>query len=984
MVSGLSRYTDFYHDDDLPATRLVIRPEVAASVRSGSATSDGLIDDELPSAFVVEPTPQQLTDYIDSNKSFSDKIKDAVYGATDVVKGLAQYTDYNLKNGINLEPLTSAVKSSYDDLFKSDDIPVKKNDDANHLIDLSGDNLVDRIVDYLNNKPFSLGSEAGNKLTGTVGRGNPTGERYQLWPERLVREALSPAGDAVAGKLPTYTIDPITGEAHTSPKMIEAAQAMSALAGTGGLGGVGAEAGTALGAGPFLRPALKYGEKLYKGKEGQQHLDLIPADLYPTFQKQAMNGDDISHWNFGFYNDKGHFLTRDKALQYGIDNGIIDPQSGKFGALTSTMMADSSQPAIGIQALKAAEKPFYSGVENALLNAKQSKADAAQWLGYLKNQPGVKQEELQHLGLDNLKGTLTKDELLKAVQEGQPQIKEVIKNTKDTKLEQYKVIRPDGNVDSTWTNAEAAAKQAEKIGGNVREAHETKPMDDTKYSKYQLPGGENYREMLLTLPPDKGPFGDAANIALNRYRQELLDKYGNGIQNKATPEELAKYADLDNRTTMKPNDYRSSHWDEPNVLVHIRMNDRTIDGKKSLHLEEIQSDWHQAGRKQGYKSEAATKEYDKLIEDKHELARNVVKIENELKAEIGKGYDIRNLSENDRQLLTDKLREAKANNSEYQKANKAYTEVADKVDKGNPYMGVPDAPFKKTWDELALKKALTEAVKNGYDQVSWTPGEAQAARYDLSKSVNRIEVPMINKDGSRSVRIDTKTGSPFKLMVDKNGIVEGHGASSSQFSGKPLSDVVGKEMADKLMNVEKNAKPYEPITELPKEFGFIHDARGAAKGEEWGIVTDSQSHARSATGRYHATKEEAKAEMLRQINSNEKLRHDEANRIFEGDGLKIGGEGMKAFYDKMLVDKFNALGKKYGAKVSKTEIGTGKIENVKNGLGRQAKEGKQPVYTFPITPKLREQIKTKGQPLFSAGLPIYTPVDFNPFEDKTK
>ena len=46
------------------------------------------------------------------------------------------------------------------------------------------------------------------------------------------------------------------------------------------------------------------------------------------------------------------------------------------------------------------------------------------------------------------------------------------------------------------------------------------------------------------------------------------------------------------------NNYRSSHWDEPNVLAHIRMNDRNIDGKKSLHLEEIQSDWMQSHRKE--------------------------------------------------------------------------------------------------------------------------------------------------------------------------------------------------------------------------------------------------------------------------------------------------------------------------------------------------------------------------------------------------
>ena len=48
--------------------------------------------------------------------------------------------------------------------------------------------------------------------------------------------------------------------------------------------------------------------------------------------------------------------------------------------------------------------------------------------------------------------------------------------------------------------------------------------------------------------------------------------------------------------------FRSSHWDQPNVLAHIRVNDRTdADGKKVLFVEEIQSDWGQAGKKQQQK-----------------------------------------------------------------------------------------------------------------------------------------------------------------------------------------------------------------------------------------------------------------------------------------------------------------------------------------------------------------------------------------------
>lgn len=176
----------------------------------------------------------------------------------------------------------------------------------------------------------------------------PDEKRLQLWPEKLIRSGTTAAGKAMSGELPQWAIDPKSGDVHTSPQMVEAAQEMSALAGTGGL----ASPGGSLNATPSLRPALKHKEKLYKGKVGQEHQDIIPDSLYNDFQKKAMSGADLAEYNFGFVNDKGHFLSREDALKYGIDNGLIDPQAGKYGALTSTLFSDSSKPGVAIEARK--------------------------------------------------------------------------------------------------------------------------------------------------------------------------------------------------------------------------------------------------------------------------------------------------------------------------------------------------------------------------------------------------------------------------------------------------------------------------------------------------------------------------------------------------------------------------------------------------------------------------------------------------------
>ena len=65
-------------------------------------------------------------------------------------------------------------------------------------------------------------------------------------------------------------------------------------------------------------------------------------------------------------------------------------------------------------------------------------------------------------------------------------------------------------------------------------------------------------------------------------------------------------SDAEDRGIMLPtnnekNVFSSSHFSEPNILVHLRMNTRTdSEGNKVLFLEEVQSDWGQKGKKEGF------------------------------------------------------------------------------------------------------------------------------------------------------------------------------------------------------------------------------------------------------------------------------------------------------------------------------------------------------------------------------------------------
>ena len=59
---------------------------------------------------------------------------------------------------------------------------------------------------------------------------------------------------------------------------------------------------------------------------------------------------------------------------------------------------------------------------------------------------------------------------------------------------------------------------------------------------------------------------------------------------------------------------------------------------------------------------------------------------------------------------------------------------------------VPDAPFKKTWPLLTIKRMVRYAAENDFDTIAWTTGELQAERYDLSKQINMVSLEKMERD----------------------------------------------------------------------------------------------------------------------------------------------------------------------------------------------------------------------------------------------
>lgn len=547
---------------------------------------------------------------------------------------------------------------------------------------------------------------------------------------------------------------------------------------------------------------------------------------------------------------------------------------------------------------------FFSKIEQTVIDKMGGAASPKEIMAWLKE---VKPEEIKWSGIEEfLKGKkkVSKEELLAFVRANQLEIKEV---TKGNKYSNEQAKRQERLVSAEAAVIEQARKQGihdprdyaldaannalsegqmnnmsdemRPLVNELSAAYEARQSGDyeeaasvkTKFDNYTLPGGENYREVLFALPVSESDKFDPKKMEIKRDRRSTTQGSYSVVYDG---QEFGPFADQitnDNgqweglsddiiTKTFKhrfergaysmqgkvDKSYRSSHFDEANVIAHTRLNDRIdSDGKKVLFVEEIQSDWHQEGRKKGYKGDESDAEAS--------LIREMVS------AKIPEGI-------HSAQVTMSANYGSEAWNADVPQSLKDAANNFKMVSTSNK-KGVPDAPFKKTWHEFVLKRIIRMAAEQGYDRVSWTKGSTQSERYSLSKQVDSVGA-FKNKDGS------------FNIEALKDGSIV-----SEQDNVKPesLDALMGKDLANKIRNEE-------------------------GESEESGY------------------------------------------RTYKGVDLEVGGEGMKGFYDKILVDFANKFGKKFNTKVESSNVET--------------TDGTAPVHSLPITPELKKVALESGFSLF--------------------
>ena len=363
--------------------------------------------------------------------------------------------------------------------------------------------------------------------------------------------------------------------------------------------------------------------------------------------------------------------------------------------------------------------------------------------------------------------SVTRDEIAAHFKERMPQIEETVLGRDQLSLkERHRYYDLDDAVAKDGVNA-LSPEQQQEYYALQKKWNQEKP---TKFNQYSLPGGENYREVLLKYPhEEKRRVGVLSNGTImteeelaNPVVRRTAEKIGLTMEDRMMP-------------TMQP--FKSQHWDDPNVLAHLRLADRTgPNGEKILHVEEIQSDWGQKGKKEGFTDPAAEKKLGDLSSKYDDLGKERRAAEKEM-ADLP-DYNDRFAALQDRVAQIGQERDVLSDQMATLRSS-----VKGKTTPAAPYVTNTQA-----WTDLALKRALREAAEGGYDKLVWTPGAEQAKRYSLSNQVDRLQY-IKNDDGTYAV-IPYKNGEPLH-RIERDNIPE-----------KELESLFGRDVAEKMRAYE--------------------------------------------------------------------------------------------------------------------------------------------------------------------------------------
>ena len=533
-------------------------------------------------------------------------------------------------------------------------------------------------------------------------------------------------------------------------------------------------------------------------------MQMAYSALTPAIEDIALQGGNLLAPGLNQLAQGQYEAQQALAQQLGLpDSGLLAERQDITGEQLAT-------PLLLAGSLARGKFPNWMSPSQRAITAAQPKATGQQYAKALEKEKGAVAEAKQTgllAALQDTPGTITQEQALSLV--SPLDLTETVRGVRGIEGRDYDWWRR-RTEELFYADSPEEYQQAVANRDRLQDTGlPTKYGDDEKLN---LPGGTNPKEILVQLPFPKLADFDS---------REAYD---------------AAIGEQDLRGGV----YTGGHWSEPNVLTHIRTNERDVGGKKALHAEEYQSDWHQQAtgertkkiKRLAHESEISREEAQKLVpsdwgyhkqvsqsevenarRERDRLKDALDKKQTELLVAIKKDAEPYILSGRE---INDKLFQ----NSEWRELGEQTSQASKNLNSliRRNAKAVPDAPFKKTWHELGWKRHFMEAIRDpSIERLTWTTGDVQADRYDLSRFIAEIKVKPNKTWGDNwDLFIKYKEGT-----TGLGGVTEEHlprVGESDEYGN--LSDWVGKEMADKIENdADGSLKTYSGLDlEMGGEF----------------------------------------------------------------------------------------------------------------------------------------------------------------------
>ena len=425
-----------------------------------------------------------------------------------------------------------------------------------------------------------------------------------------------------------------------------------------------------------------------------------------------------------------------KEAEKEIDR-LIKESSAKF--MTPSESKKRRKYGAGSKVLKEGLKYFaekkqsglFSKAEKEAGNLDQKEGTGDVMLKRLRDR-GVTDEELEFTGAKETfesRPSVTKTELLNHFKDRGFDVETFVGKEKGHQITDFNPGDPWRTVDNQdydeWFNA------------NYRDEYDQLDLQDDALDLDEIDDMKDdlYLGKITEYIDDVNSRADTAPLGKNEFgakfqEEELEANEGYGEILVALPKQFKK---------ANTKNFRGDHWDQDNVIVHVRVADAYGDknGNKMMMIDEIQSDFHQ-----GKKTEPppVARSEDEILKELKEFQvghkdtkAKIKKLEDEhpdvIAAYEKAGFEADGLTPRQQNLLADngRLKDGRTLYDEEGTLEFFIDSLVEESRLARNSIREGDLPFRKEkkWALLGLKKAMINAVDKGYDKVSLSNYEIQ-------------------------------------------------------------------------------------------------------------------------------------------------------------------------------------------------------------------------------------------------------------------